>query len=142
MARLLLASILLASASFASAEEYDVTVTLRGDAPLLVPFLRCARNGDVIPTEDTPAACKEREAVDRTFGAMVVRITNIGPSIVWVHLGQAKIPVLPGKIYRRLSPGGLHRVFLSGDPNAIAHVFAASSILDEPELPPSKARER
>jgi hypothetical protein len=146
MARLLIASMLLASASFASAEEYDVIVTLKGDVPLLVPFFRCTRNGDVIPTEDMPASCKEREiANERTFSALVARVTNIGPSIVWVHIGQARIPVLPGKVYRRLARNGngFHRVFLSGEPGAIAHVFASNPVLDEPEPdPPKPARER
>jgi hypothetical protein len=146
MARLLIASLLVASASFVSAEEYDVIVQPKGDAPLLVPFFRCTRNGEVLPTEETPASCKEREnTVDRTFGALVARITNIGPSIIWVHIGQAKIPVLPGKVYRRLARAGngLNRIFLSGEPGATAHVFASNPVLDEPEPdPPKPARER
>ena len=134
---------LLLGASLASGEEYDVTVTLKSEAPVAVPFLKCGRNGDVAGTEDVPEGCKERDA-ERYFFVRAARITNLGTSILWLHAGQARIPILPGKAYRRLAPNGgsFNRIFLSGEPGGVAHVFASNPVQDEPEPepPPSKPR--
>lgn len=135
--------LLLASAASARADEYDVTVAPRGDAPVAVLFLKCAKNFDVAGTEETPPFCRQRE-VDQTFSTTIARITNLGTSTAWIHIGQARLPVLPGKVfrYRRLGLQSFDRIFLSGEVGGLIHVFAASPVQDEPESPAQKEPER
>lgn len=136
--------ILAGVATAARAEEYDVTVVFKDEAPVMVPFFRCLRNSLVAATDETLPVCKDREHEtqrDRTFAAPAARITNLGTSVIWVHFGTAKLPVLPGKIFRRraMGTGTFDRIFLSGTPDGVAHVFASSSGADEPETPAPKA---
>lgn len=125
------------------ADEYDVTVGLRGDSPIPVLFLKCAKNFDVAGTEEAPPVCRQRE-VDQTFSTTVARITNVGASVVWIHIGQARLPVLPGKVFRHRRPGlrSFDRIFLSGEAGGLAHVFVASPVQDEPEISAVKEPER
>lgn len=144
MSRFLLVALLAVPAPFVSAEEYGVVVRLRDDVPVAVPFFRCARNAEIVSTEEIPEGCKERET-ERWFSVTAARITNLGTSIIWIHIGKAKLPVLPGKVYRRVASGGsaFSRVFLSGEPGGVAHVFASNPVQDEPEITPPKGdRER
>lgn len=130
-------------ASAVQAEEYDVTIGLRGDIPIPVLFLKCARNFDVAGTEEAPPGCRQRE-VDQTFSTTVARVTNVGPSIVWIHIGRARLPVLPGKVYRhrRVGERAFDRIFLSGEAGGLAHVFVADPVQDEPETKAPKDSER
>lgn len=140
----LLATALLALATCPlQADEYDVTVSLRGDSPIPVLFLKCAKNFDVAGVEEAPPYCRQRE-VDQTFSTTVARVTNVGTSVVWIHIGQARLPVLPGKVFRhrRLGQRSFDRIFLSGEAGGLAHVFAANPVQDEPELPAPKESER
>jgi hypothetical protein len=125
------------------AEEYDVTVSLRGDTPIPVLFLKCARNFDVAGTEEAPPGCRQREG-DQTFSTTVARITNVGSSIVWIHIGRARLPVLPGKVFRhrRVGERAFDRIFLSGEAGGLAHVFVADPVQDEPEIKAPKESER
>ena len=140
-----LAGLMIAAlAVVAGAEEYDVTVVFKDEAPVMVPFFRCTRNSLVAATDETLPVCKDREHEtqrERTFAAPAARITNLGTSVIWVHFGTAKLPVLPGKTYRRRAPGtgAFDRIFLSGTPDGVAHVFASSTGADEPEAPAPKA---
>lgn len=131
--RLIIAVSSVAGIARAHADEYDVTITFNDTTPVHVPFLRCARNSDVLPTNESPADCRVRDA-DSRFKVSAVRITNIGESVVWLHIGQAKLPVPPGKFFRRTRPKGalFDRVFLSGSPGGVAHVFASDPVQDEP----------
>ncbi len=136
--RALVALTLAALATLSRAEEYDVTVVFKDEAPVMVPFFRCLRNSLVVATDETLPVCKDREHEtqrDRTFAAPAARITNLGASVIWVHFGTAKLPVMPGKTYRRRAPGTgtFDRIFLSGTPDGVAHVFASSVGADEPE---------
>jgi len=129
---------LAALATVGRAEEYDVTVVFKDEAPVMVPFFRCLRNALVVATDETLPLCKDRENEtqrDRTFAVPAARITNLGTSVIWVHFGTAKLPVMPGKTYRRRAPGTgtFDRIFLSGAPDGVAHVFASSVGADEPE---------
>lgn len=124
------------AAASLGAEEYDVTVVFRDEAPVMAPFFRCLRNATVAATEETLPVCRMRESEsERTFEVPAVRITNLGTSVIWVHFGTAKLPVLPGKHFRRRAPGNgtFDRVFVSGTPDGVAHIFASSSGADEPE---------
>lgn len=136
--RTLAGFILVGLAGVARAEEYDVTVVFKDEAPVMVPFFKCLRNSLVAATDETLPVCKDREHEtqrDRTFGAPAARITNLGTSVIWVHFGTAKLPVMPGKTYRRraMGAGTFDRIFLSGSPDGVAHVFASSTGADEPE---------
>ena len=129
--------VLSAFAALAGAEEYDVTIVFKDESPLMVPFFKCSRNALVAGTDETLPVCKDRERDrerDRTFQVPAARITNLGTSVIWVHFGTAKLPVLPGKSYRRRLAGNatFDHVFLSGTPDGVAHVFASSSGADEP----------
>jgi len=124
-----------AAAASAAAEEYDVTIVFKDEAPVMAPFFKCARNATVVATEETLPICKDREREgERAFAVPAARITNLGTSVIWVHFGTAKLPVLPGKTYRRRAPGTgtFDRVFLSGSPDGVAHIFASSAGADEP----------
>lgn len=140
-----LAGLMIAAlAAVAGAEEYDVTVVFKDEAPVMVPFFRCTRNSLVVATDDTLPVCKDREHEnqrERAFAVPAARITNLGTSVIWVHFGTAKLPVLPGKTFRRRAPatGTFDRIFLSGTPDGVAHVFASSTGEDEPEVPAPKA---
>lgn len=140
--RYLVTALLILAVSPLRAEEYDVTVSLRGDTPIPVLFLKCAKNFDVAGTEEASPGCRQRE-VDQTFSTTVARITNVGSSIVWIHIGRARLPVLPGKVfrYRRVGQRTFDRIFLSGDAGGLAHVFVADPVQDEPEQPTQKAGE-
>ncbi len=138
-----LAVFVLAAAAAAHGDEYDVTVMFKDEAPVMVPFFKCLRNALVAATDETLPVCKDRERErerDRTFSVPAARITNLGTSLIWVHFGTAKLPVLPGKVYRR-APGGatFDHVFISGTADGVAHVFASSSGADEPEATAPKA---
>ena len=144
-----LAVVLLLAASVASvhAEEYDITIVFKDESPVSVPFFRCTRNSLVAATDETLPVCKDREREnqrERTFNAPAARITNLGTSVIWVHFGTAKLPVLPGKTYRRRAPGAgvFDRVFISGTPDGVAHVFASSTAEDEPEPPAEKPADK
>jgi|CXWL01.1.fsa_nt_gi hypothetical protein len=141
--RFLATSLLVFTVSPLQAEEYDVTINLRGDTPVPVLFLKCARNFDVTGTEEAPSGCRQRE-VDQTFSTTVARITNVGSSIVWIHIGRARLPVLPGKVFRhrRLGQRAFDRIFLSGEAGGLAHVFVADPVQDEPEAEAPKESER
>lgn len=133
-----------ALAAAAGAEEYDVTIVFRGESPVMVPFFRCLRNSLVVATEETLPACKDRESEterERTFAVPAARITNLGTSVIWIHFGTAKLPVMPGKHFRRRAPGtgSFDRIFISGSPDGVAHVFASSTGADEPQAPMPKA---
>ncbi len=134
--------LLLAVPAIAPAEEYDVTIVFKDEAPVVVPFLRCERNGVVVATEEAPATCRREVETNRTFAVTAARITNVGSSVIYVHIGTARLSVMPGKHFRRILPGGgpFSRVFLSGEPGGRAHVFVANPVEDEPE-PPRKAAE-
>lgn len=139
-----LAVFVLVTAAAAHGEEYDVTVMFKDEAPVMVPFFKCSRNGLVAATDETLPVCKDRERErerDRTFNVPAARITNLGPSVIWVHFGTAKLPVLPGKFYRRKAVGGgtFDHVFISGTADGVAHIFASSSGADEPVPPAPKA---
>ena len=145
--RAMAALILAVAATATGAEEYDVTVVLKDEAAVMVPFFRCTRNSLVVATDETLPVCKDREndiQRGRTFAAPAVRVTNLGTSVIWVHFGTARLPVLPGKIYRRRAPdsGAFDRVFLSGTPNGVAHVFASSTGEDEPDPPTPKTADK
>jgi hypothetical protein len=132
------ALILTAMAASAAAEEYDVTVVFKDEAPVMVPFFRCSRNATVNATDETLPVCKEREREvqrERLFSAPAARITNLGTSVIWIHFGTAKLPILPGKHFRHRAAGkaSFDRIFLSGAPDGVAHLFASSSGADEPE---------
>jgi hypothetical protein len=142
--RALAVFVLAATATAAPAEEYDITVVFKDEAPVMVPFFKCLRNALVAATDETLPVCKDRERDrdrDRTFNVPAARITNLGTSVIWVHFGTAKLPVMPGKVYRRTAAGGgtFDHVFISGTPDGVAHVFASSSGADEPEAPTPKA---
>ncbi len=141
------ALILAILAAAARADEYDVTIGFKDEAPVMVPFFRCLRNSLVAATDETLPVCKDREHEtqrERTFAAPAARVTNLGTSVIWVHFGTAKLPVLPGKTYRRraLGTGTVDRIFLSGTPDGVAHVFASSTGEDEPDPPAPKAADR
>ncbi len=145
--RALAALTLVVLAAVGRAEEYDVTVVFKDEAPVMAPFFRCLRNSLVAATDETLPVCKDREHEtqrDRTFAAPAARITNLGTSVIWVHFGTAKLPVWPGKTYRRRAPGTgtFDRVFLSGTPDGVAHVFASSTGEDEPDQPAPRAADR
>lgn len=132
-----------ALAASAHADEYDVTLVFKDEGAVMVPFFKCLRNALVAATDETLPVCKDRErerARDRTFSVPAARITNLGTSVIWVHFGTAKLPVMPGKSYRRRIAGGatFDHIFLSGTPDGVAHVFASSSGADEPEPPTPK----
>lgn len=141
--RALAVLVLATAASAARAEEYDVTIVFKDEAPVMVPFFKCLRNALVAATDETLPVCKDRERErdrDRTFNVPAARITNLGPSVIWVHFGTAKLPVMPGKVYRRTTASGatFDHVFISGAPDGVAHVFASSSGADESEAPTPK----
>jgi hypothetical protein len=131
----------------AGAEEYDTTVVFKDEAPVMVPFFRCTRNSLVAATDETLPVCKDREHEtqrDRTFAAPAARITNLGTSVIWVHFGTAKLPVMPGKTYRRRAQGTgtFDRIFISGTPDGVAHVFASSTGEDEPDPPAPRTSDK
>lgn len=139
----LVTALLMFTVSPLHAEEYDVTVSLRGDSPIPVLFLKCAKNFDVAGTEEAPPGCRQRE-VDQTFATTVARITNVGSSIVWIHIGRARLPVLPGKVFRhhRIGRRAFDRIFLSGEAGGLAHVFVSDPVQDEPEPQAPKESDR
>jgi len=125
---LVAASLLAASVS---AEEHGVLVTVTGETPVMVPFLRCERNKFDAATETTPPVCRDRDAREFFF-VETARVTNLGGTIVWVHVGSDKLPVLPGTVYNVWSvPGSrFKRIFLSANPDETArvHVFASDPL--------------
>jgi hypothetical protein len=130
----ILAAVLLASSSYA--EEYGVLVTLTGETPVVVPFLRCERTKHEPSTETTPPVCLQRERDPRaTFAVAGVRVTNLGDTLAWVHVGEDKVPVLPKTVFNLWAPlnARISRLFLSANPEETArvHVFATDPIQHE-----------
>jgi len=121
-------------AGSAAAEEYGVVVTLSGDTPVPVPFLKCDPNKRDFPTETAPATCRSRQSRDPadTFSVETARVTNLGDTLVWVHIGEDKLPVLPGSVYNVISQSNrrFRRIFLSANPDETArvHVFASDPV--------------
>jgi hypothetical protein len=128
----LLATLLVAGS--AGAEEYGVTLTLTGETPVSVPFFKCDPNKRDIPTETAPAVCRTRGSRDPedSFFAETARITNLGDTVVWVYVGEDKLPVLPKSVYNLISQSKtrFRRIFLSAsaDETARVHVFASDPI--------------
>ena len=142
----ILVALLFASAS--RAEEYGVVVTVTGETPLMVPFLRCERTKHEPATETTPPVCLQRERDPRaTFSTVGARVTNMGDTVVWVQVGEDKVPVLPKTAFNVWAPlnARISRLFLSANPEETArvHVFATDPLQHErpPEvLKTEKAR--
>ncbi|MEO8360419.1 MAG: hypothetical protein ABI672_10350 [Vicinamibacteria bacterium] len=121
-------ALIMAAAS--SADEYGTLVTVTGETPVAVPFLKCRRLDREAATDTTPALCKDRESKD-TFSTRTARVTNLGDTIVWVHVGEDKVPVLPRTTFNPWSPSvGFRRIFLSANAGEVAfvHVFASDPI--------------
>ena len=97
----------------------------------MVPFLKCRRLDREAATETAPATCRERETKDAFF-TRTARVTNMGDTIVWVHVGEDRVPVLPKTTFNPWAPSGagFKRIFLSANPGevALAHVFASDPI--------------
>lgn len=125
----LIAAALLA-ASAVSAEDLGAIVSLSGETPVLVRFWKCGLNKREAATDTTPLVCHDRDSRD-TFFAVAVRVTNLGDTVVWVHLGDDKVPVLPRTAFDVWGTPKvrLNRVFLSANPEeaARAHVFASET---------------
>lgn len=129
---LLLATALLAGSAFA--DEYGVVVTLNGDTPVAVPFFKCDPNKRDAATETSPPVCRSRASRDPgdSFFVETARVTNLGDTVVWVHIGEDKLPVLPKSVYNVIgqSKTRFRRIFLSASPDetARAHVFASDPV--------------
>ena len=127
----LLAGFLVLASVTTRAEEIGTLVTVSGESPVVVPFLRC-RSLDREPGNETrPAVCKDRET-KATFAARAARVTNLGDGIVWVHVGEDKLPVLPKSVVTIGSEtSDFRRLFLSVDEGVVAkvHVFASDRAL-------------
>ena len=114
-----------------SAEEIGTLVAVSGELPIAVPFLRCRSLDREVGNETRPTVCKDRET-KATFGAKAARVTNLGDTIVWIHVGEDKLPVLPKSV---VTIGGessdFRRLFLSVDEGEVAkvHVFASDRAL-------------
>lgn len=132
-------------AASVTAEEYGVLVTVTGDAPVAVPFLKCDRNKRDIATETAPAVCRGRESRDPgdSFYAETARVTNLGDTIVWVHVGEDRLPVLPKSVYNAWGTSKFRRIFLSANPDETArvHVFA-SDPLQHDRFPEQRENDR
>jgi hypothetical protein len=133
-----------ALAASSGAEEYGVLVTVTGETPVAVPFLRCEKGKRDAATESAPATCRDRETRD-SFYVETARVTNLGDTIVWVHVGDDKLPVLPGTTYNvwGAPKSKFKRVFLSAGPEqtAFVHVFA-SDPLQHDRVPEPRENER
>jgi hypothetical protein len=130
----LLTAALVAISGSAEGEEYGVVLTLNGDAPVAVPFFKCDPNKRDIPSETAPPVCRTRGSRDPedSFYVETARITNLGDTLVWVYVGEDKLPVLPKSIYNLIgqSKARFRRIFLSASPEETArvHVFASDPI--------------
>lgn len=118
--------LLLGVASFAGADDYDVTITLEGAGVTPVPLFKCAKDQDVEATDTTPAVCKTWDP-KKNLAAFAVRFTNLGKSVVWVYTYRAKVPLMPGEhIWQAGGQYGMTRGFVSGESGGVVHVFASS----------------
>jgi len=117
-------------------ESYDVTVTLKDSSVLAVPFLECPKDQIIPPSAAAPERCKERD--QKTFPVAAARITNMGTNLVWVYVDQAKFPIGPGEHIWRTAVGnnGFDRVFISGEPGGVVHVYAVQNPQVIESLPP------
>src|SRR5215510_6369483 len=97
----LFAAAVIAVSGTTRAEEYGVVLTLSGDTPVAVPFFKCDPNKREIPSETVPPVCRSRGSRDPedSFFAESARITNLGDTLVWVYIGEDKLPVLPKSVY-------------------------------------------
>jgi hypothetical protein len=139
----LLAGLLVLATGVAAAEEFGDVVTVGGDTPTVVMFLRCRSLQRDVGDENRPTICKGREE-KATFRAKAARITNLGESVAWLHVGEDKVPLLPKSV---TTFGPLEsvsdRLFLSApDGPARVHVFASTEVVldrsyihPEPEKP-------
>ena len=127
----LLAGLLLLAATTSVADEFGAVITVSGEAPTRVAFLKCRTLDREEGNLDRPAVCKDRET-KTTFNAKAARVTNLGDTIVWVHVGEDKAPLLPRSVMTMGAIGkALDRIFLSVDDGETArvHVFASSQIV-------------
>lgn len=133
-APILLALTLLAASASAPAEEYGVLVTLNGDTPIAIPFFKCDRGQRDIATETVPPVCRSRGTRDPqdVFAVETARVTNLGDTLVWVHVGEGKLPILPHTVYNVWSTpkSRFRRIFLSAsaEETARVHVFASDPL--------------
>lgn len=141
----LLAGLLVFVAVTSTAEELGSVVTVSGESPQVVPFLRCRALMRESGTDERPTVCRERES-KLTFNAKAARVTNLGDTVAWLHVGEDKVPLLPrttvtvGAMDRAFT-----RLFLSVDEGETArvHVFASDQItLDRAYIHPEPEKPR
>ena len=140
-----LAALLLLSALTASADEFGTLVTVSGDTPTRVLFLKCRSLQREAADLERPASCKERET-KTTFRAKTARVTNLGDTLVWIHVGEDKVPLLP-KSVMTVGPGdgNFERIFFGVNDGETAriHVFASSDkVLDRAYVYPEPEKSR
>lgn len=119
------------SGLISSASEFGSVVTVAGESPTPVLFLRCRSQALERGNEERPTVCGGRETKD-TFRAKAARLTNLGETVVWVHVGEDRVPLLPRSV---MTLGPLDRPFdrlflsVTEGETARVHVFASTEVV-------------